>query len=297
VSETDPVVEVDQVGSIQSGGDGFEPGSAATVYIFSPDGPILLGALMVGADGSFSGSYPLPAGISIGRHTLQVNGLDAGGNERSIALGIRVSPSTPEREADDVPEAPGNLDAVALEDGAILTWGSSPPSAGGEITRYIVEVWNLETSELRQVEVEVVLPLTLRVEDLAAGEAVRFRVAAVNDAGRGPFTSWTPSIVPGPPELSVEMAVSEGEAVVGDSVDVLITVTNLGQVMAEGIWLTRGLNEPGLELEDWDASQGEIEEDEDGLRYWRVGSLAPNQSATLTIRVRVQEPHNEEMDR
>src|SRR5690606_31465562 len=58
-------------------GNGFEPGTVVTVYLFS--NPTLVGHLPVGADGTYGGSLPVPADLELGHHTLQANGVVKGG--------------------------------------------------------------------------------------------------------------------------------------------------------------------------------------------------------------------------
>src|SRR5690606_39038022 len=76
-------------------GHGFEPGTMVTVYLFS--NPTFVGHLPVGADGSFGGSLPVPADLELGRHTLQANGIVAGGGgERSVSVGLELVDHRPQ---------------------------------------------------------------------------------------------------------------------------------------------------------------------------------------------------------
>jgi len=76
-------------------GNGFEPGTVVTVYLFSV--PELVGHLPVAADGSFGGSLPVPADLELGRHTLQANGVVAGGNgQRSVSIGLELVDRRPQ---------------------------------------------------------------------------------------------------------------------------------------------------------------------------------------------------------
>src|SRR5690606_36570840 len=75
-------------------GSGFEPGTVVTVYLFS--NPTLVGHLPVGADGTYGGSLPVPADLDLGRHTLQVNGVVAGGGERSVSIGLELVDRKPQ---------------------------------------------------------------------------------------------------------------------------------------------------------------------------------------------------------
>lgn len=72
-------------------GDGFLAGTSVDVWLFSE--PVFVGTVTVGPDGSFLGELAVPLAIRSGTHTLQVNGLTADGNLRSLNLGVRVADS------------------------------------------------------------------------------------------------------------------------------------------------------------------------------------------------------------
>lgn len=69
---------------------GLKPGTWVDVYINSDR--VLLGKVLVGASGSVSATLPLPAGIALGAHTVQVAGTSASGKVVSAALGVLVTP-------------------------------------------------------------------------------------------------------------------------------------------------------------------------------------------------------------
>uniref|UniRef100_UPI0025C7414F fibronectin type III domain-containing protein n=1 Tax=Demequina sp. TaxID=2050685 RepID=UPI0025C7414F len=75
-------------GYVLVSGEGFKPGSTVEVWIFST--PMKLGALTVASDGTFSGMVKLPASLGVGAHTVQVNGVTAGGHTASTSLGVRL---------------------------------------------------------------------------------------------------------------------------------------------------------------------------------------------------------------
>jgi outer membrane protein OmpA-like peptidoglycan-associated protein len=52
----------------------------------------LIGSFPVGADGSYSGSVPVPVGLPLGAQTLQANGFAPSGAVRSVSLGVQVVP-------------------------------------------------------------------------------------------------------------------------------------------------------------------------------------------------------------
>lgn len=81
-------------------GEGFLPGTRADVWMFSE--PRLLGTVTIGPDGRFAGQVDL-AGVTIGEHTLQLQGVGTDGYVRAANLGVVVVPHradvTPEPEA------------------------------------------------------------------------------------------------------------------------------------------------------------------------------------------------------
>ena len=67
---------------------GFKPGSVVEVWLFST--PTQLGTAVVGADGTVSGTYRLPAGTKSGTHRVVVTARLANGKPTSFTLGILV---------------------------------------------------------------------------------------------------------------------------------------------------------------------------------------------------------------
>jgi hypothetical protein len=67
---------------------GFKPGSVVEVWLFST--PTQLGTAVVGADGTVSGTYRLPAGTKSGTHRIVVTARLANGKPTSFTLGILV---------------------------------------------------------------------------------------------------------------------------------------------------------------------------------------------------------------
>lgn len=79
---------VTEDGSVRVSGSGFLPGSIVDVWLFST--PQLLGELLVDSGGRFAATLPLPGDIALGEHTIQLNGVAAGGEVRSLTTGIVV---------------------------------------------------------------------------------------------------------------------------------------------------------------------------------------------------------------
>jgi hypothetical protein len=80
-------IHLDRNGGARVSGFGFLPGSLLHVWIFSE--PRYLGALLVAADGTYEGTFPLDD-IDVGGHTLQANGYSFDNVPRSANLGIAL---------------------------------------------------------------------------------------------------------------------------------------------------------------------------------------------------------------
>jgi hypothetical protein len=93
---TGKILPLDSDGTVHlSAGDvikvsvgGFEPDSVVEVWLFST--PTQLGSAVVGADGTVSGTYRLPAGVKSGSHRVVVTARMANGKSTSFTLGILV---------------------------------------------------------------------------------------------------------------------------------------------------------------------------------------------------------------
>lgn len=71
-----------------SHGSGYAPNSEVRVYMFSE--PQLLGILKTDANGDWIGSFPIPTGVEIGDHVLQVNGYLKNNEVKSVSVGVAV---------------------------------------------------------------------------------------------------------------------------------------------------------------------------------------------------------------
>jgi hypothetical protein len=70
-------------------GTGFAANSNVVIWLFSD--PSELGTVITDSNGSFEGSLPLPSQISVGEHTVQLNGTTSSGESRSVAVGVVVA--------------------------------------------------------------------------------------------------------------------------------------------------------------------------------------------------------------
>ena len=109
-------LQFDQGGRATTDGSGFAPGTHVSVFIYVSNGaPVLLGTVLVGADGTFRATVLIPASLPPGNYTLQVNGIDRTHTPRSGSLGVEVA------------EPPADVELTAAPD-------QSSPTVGDTIT-------------------------------------------------------------------------------------------------------------------------------------------------------------------
>jgi hypothetical protein len=86
VSPDNMILRLQEDGRIRVAGSGMEPGTVVSVWLFS--NPVLAGQLMVNANGDFGGELPVPPGLGLGQHTIQVTGIDRRSVRRSASIGV-----------------------------------------------------------------------------------------------------------------------------------------------------------------------------------------------------------------
>ena len=83
------VMAVTAGSTIDVSGSGFDEMSQVRIYLMSRG--IHLGSLMTDTSGDFIGTVTVPADVTIGPDTLQINGFTPDRSVRSVSLGIRVA--------------------------------------------------------------------------------------------------------------------------------------------------------------------------------------------------------------
>jgi hypothetical protein len=78
--------------TITVSGSGFAPDSDVTVVLRSD--PVTLGVAHTDATGSFTATFPLPAGVAPGVHTLVFTGVDAAGNPITVEQTVTIVAAT-----------------------------------------------------------------------------------------------------------------------------------------------------------------------------------------------------------
>jgi hypothetical protein len=67
---------------------GFKPESSVYIWIFST--AVSLGEFKVGKDGTLKATFTIPSTLSVGRHTMQINGLSVSDSVVSYSVGVEV---------------------------------------------------------------------------------------------------------------------------------------------------------------------------------------------------------------
>jgi len=84
-----PVIQVTQDSVASASGDGFMPGTTASVWMFSD--PTLMGTVTVGEDGFFTTEFVVDSQfLPVGTHTLQIQGVGGDGFIKAANLGVEV---------------------------------------------------------------------------------------------------------------------------------------------------------------------------------------------------------------
>jgi len=84
-----PVIRMEQSSVASASGDGFLPGTTASVWMFSD--PTLLDTVTVGEDGSFTTEFVVDSQfLPVGTHTLQIQGVGDDGFIKAANLGVDV---------------------------------------------------------------------------------------------------------------------------------------------------------------------------------------------------------------
>ena len=109
---------LENTGSANFSGIGYKPRTTMYVWIFST--AVLLGEIMVDSSGQFNASLIVPASISVGNHTLQINAVTPDGRIISQMMGIQVR--TPIVEAT---QSLSEISARVQGNEIVVTWSGN----------------------------------------------------------------------------------------------------------------------------------------------------------------------------
>jgi hypothetical protein len=105
-------------GTITVSGSGFGPDTDVTVVLQSD--PVTLGVAHTDATGSFTATFPLPAGVTAGVHTLVFTGVDAAGNPVTVVQSVEISAAA---AAGTLPVTGSDTLPLTLVAGALILGG------------------------------------------------------------------------------------------------------------------------------------------------------------------------------
>jgi len=95
----EPLIRMTQSGQGSITGDGFQPGTVASLWMFS--NPTLLGTVTVSEDGMFNAEFLVDAQfLPVGEHTLQIQGVGTDGFIKAANLGVLVDAAPARTTAD-----------------------------------------------------------------------------------------------------------------------------------------------------------------------------------------------------
>ena len=128
--DSDGNLVLDQGGLVAASGSGFAASSPVKIFIFST--PVNLGTLFTNGSGVFSGTSPIPPGLSTGVHNIQLVGYDSANRVKVLTLGVVVrnpnqtSPSpTPAATSSTTPAsvaAPVELARTGIDSSSFFAW-------------------------------------------------------------------------------------------------------------------------------------------------------------------------------
>ncbi|MFF5225922.1 MBG domain-containing protein [Dactylosporangium sp. NPDC000521] len=112
--DADGKLVVDRKHHVSVSMTGFAPKTRTDVWLFSD--PVLIGQVTTDERGAVAAELPVPATLPTGRHTLQVNGVAAGGAQRTLSVGLLLVDTPVPAAAPSAPvtAAPAQGDRPAL---------------------------------------------------------------------------------------------------------------------------------------------------------------------------------------
>jgi hypothetical protein len=114
----DGAIIVVQGATVQISGIGFTPNSLVDVWIYST--PTHLGTATTDAAGAFTETFPIPANVPAGDHTIKVDGKTSTGKLSTVSVGVRVLPKSQEASVDTVKPSPTATNSAGLSENSSL---------------------------------------------------------------------------------------------------------------------------------------------------------------------------------
>ncbi|KAG8239130.1 hypothetical protein J437_LFUL018920 [Ladona fulva] len=130
----------------------------------------------------------------------------------------------------DVPGAPGSPRGVETsEDSITISWTKPRHDGGSPITGYIVEKRLISDDQWTKASHALCPDTTMKVINLIENHEYEFRVAAVNAAGQGPFSSSSDSIwcrpPPSAPKITSDLSIRDMTVIAGEEFTITVPFT------------------------------------------------------------------------
>jgi hypothetical protein len=99
-------------GTVRVEGSGYAPFTPVVIWMFSD--PVKLGEVMTDADGAFVAELQVPDGLQAGLHLIQINGVTAEGELRSVTFPVVLTERSPAEDGEGV-DVPVEVDAEEVD--------------------------------------------------------------------------------------------------------------------------------------------------------------------------------------
>ncbi|KAJ8977333.1 hypothetical protein NQ317_018615 [Molorchus minor] len=143
----------------------------------------------------------------------------------------------------DPPGAPGIPRGVeTTEDSITITWTKPRHDGGSPITGYVVEKRLITEDKWTKASHAIVPDLNLKVINLIENHEYEFRVAAINAAGQGPWSSSSDAIcaraAPSAPKITSDLSIRDMVVIAGE--EFKITVPYVATPKPKATWTING---------------------------------------------------------
>nr|CAD7424747.1 unnamed protein product [Timema monikensis] len=138
------------------------------------------------------------------------------------------------------PGAPRSIDST--EDSITISWTKPRHDGGSPITGYVVERRLISEDKWIKASHIHIIDLTYKVTSLIENHEYEFRVAAINAAGQGPWSSSSDTIVcrppPCAPKITSDLSIRDMTVIAGE--EFTITVPFTGNPQPKPTWTVNG---------------------------------------------------------
>ncbi|GLH11531.1 Titin, partial [Gryllus bimaculatus] len=138
------------------------------------------------------------------------------------------------------PGAPRGIDSS--EDSITIAWTKPRHDGGSPITGYVIEKRLISEDKWTKANHVHVVDLSYKVSSLIENHEYEFRVAAINAAGQGPWSSSSDTIVcrppPSAPKITSDLSIRDMTVIAGE--EFTITVPYTGNPIPKPTWTING---------------------------------------------------------